>query len=121
MATEPLRATEPVRSARVRQDLDDDVEVKLPRTLNLDKDRIRWSAVLAGVVTALTSLLLLSLLGIAVGLSTVNAGTAAAQGAPPPDLGRNLGIWGGMSGLISFLLGGFVAARTAAVFDRGWG
>lgn len=100
---------------------DTTVDVEIPRTLNLRHDRVRWSAVLAGVVTALTSLLLLSLLGIAIGLTTVNAGTAAAQGGPPADLGRNLGIWGGAAGLVSFLLGGFVAARTAAVFDRSWG
>jgi hypothetical protein len=103
------------------RDFDDDIKVEIPRTLNMRYDRVRWSAVLAGVVTALTSLLLLSLLGIAIGLTTVNAGTAAAQGAPPPDIGRNFGIWGAAAALISFLLGGFVAARTAAVFDRTWG
>lgn len=126
MAANPRRmpADDDVRTAPTtadRRPVDDDVDIEIPRTLNLQKDRVRWSAVIAGVVTALTCLLLLSLLGIAIGLTTVNAGTAAAQGAPPPDLGRNLGIWGGAAALISFLLGGFVAARTAAVFDRGWG
>ena len=102
-------------------DGDREVDVKIPRTLNLRQDRVRWGAVIAGLVTALTSLPLLSLLGIAIGLTTVNAGTAAAQGGAPADLGRNLGLWGGAAGLLSFLIGGFVAARTGAVFDRGWG
>ena len=47
------------------------------------RDRVHWGPIVAGLLTALTTLLLLSLLGLAVGLTTVNAGTAAAQGAPP--------------------------------------
>ena len=100
---------------------DDTRDIEVPRSLNLMRDRVRWGPIVAGFLTALTSLLVLNLLGLAVGLSTVNAGTAAAQGGPPPDLGRNSAIWGAISGILSFLLGGYVAARTAAVFDRGWG
>jgi hypothetical protein len=82
---------------------------------------VRWGPILAGFLTALTSLLLLNLLGLAIGLTAVNAGTAAAQGGAPPELGRNSAIWAAISGILSFLLGGYVAGRTAAVFDRGWG
>lgn len=85
------------------------------------RDRVRWGPIVAGLLTALTSLLLLSLLGAAIGLTTVNAGTAAAQGGPPPGLGTNSAIWGAVSAILSFLLGGYVAGRTAGVFDRGWG
>lgn len=99
----------------------DTQDLAIPRGLNLMRDRVRWGPIVAGFLTALTSLLVLNLLGLAVGLTTVNAGTAAAQGGPPPDLGRNSAIWGAISGIISFLLGGYVAGRTAAVFDRGWG
>lgn len=87
----------------------------------LGRDRVRWGPIVAGLLTALTSLLLLSLLGLAVGLTTVNAGTAAAQGGPPPGLGTNSLIWGAISAILAFLLGGFVASRTAALFDRNWG
>jgi hypothetical protein len=104
-----------------RRDFDDGIDMAIPRGLNFMRDRVRWGPVLAGFLTALTSLVILNLLGLAVGLTTVNAGTAAIQGAPPPDLGRNAAIWGAISGIISFLLGGYVAGRTAAVFDRGWG
>ena len=76
---------------------------------------------MAGLLTALTTLLLLSLLGLAVALSTVNVGTPAAQGAPPADAGRNSALWAGLAGILSFLLGGYVAGRTASVFNRGWG
>ena len=76
---------------------------------------------MAGLATALTSLLILSLLGLAIGLTVVNAGDAAAQGAAPSGLGRNSAIWGALAGLIAFFLGGWVAGHSAAVFDRGWG
>jgi NhaP-type Na+/H+ or K+/H+ antiporter len=42
-----------------------------------------------------------------------------AQGAPA-KLGRNSGIWAAISGLLAFLLGGYVAAHSGAVFDRNW-
>src|SRR3954449_13459712 len=55
-------------------------DVAIPREFNLMRDRVRWGPILAGFLTALTSLLVLNLLGLAVGFTTVNAGTAAAQG-----------------------------------------
>jgi hypothetical protein len=69
----------------------------------------------------LTTLLLLGLLALAVGLTTLNAGTAATQGGPPPDTGRNSAIWAAVSGILAFALGGYVAGRGAALFNRGWG
>ena len=100
---------------------DDDYDIEIPEALNLSRDRVRWGPIVAGFLTALTSLLLLSLLGLAIGLTAVNAGDAAAQGGAPADAGRNSAIWGAISGILSFLLGGYVAGRTAAVFDRNWG
>ena len=93
----------------------------IPDGFDVRRDRVHWGPIVAGLLTALTTLLMLSLLGLAIGLTTVNAGTAAAQGGPPPDAGRNSAIWAGISGILSFLLGGYVAGRTAALFNRGWG
>ena len=90
-------------------------------TIALTDDRVRWGPIWAGLLTALTALLLLSLLGVAIGLSTVDAGTAAARGTLPPDAGRNSAIWGAIAGLIAFFLGGWVAGKVAGVFDRQWG
>jgi hypothetical protein len=109
----PIRRYDETRPLRDTADL--------PRTLNIGHDRVRWGAIIAGLLTALTTLLVLNLLGLAVGLTTVNAAQAVAQGGAPSDLGRNAGIWAAISGLLAFLLGGYVAGRTAAVFDRGWG
>ena len=96
-------------------------ELEIPPAYNLPQDRVRWGPIWAGLLTAMTSLLLLSLLGAALGLAGLDAGQAAVQGGPPPEAGRNAGLWGGLSGVLSFLLGGYVAARTATVFGRGWG
>jgi hypothetical protein len=96
-------------------------QVQLPEALSLARDRVRWGPILAGVMTALTSLVLLSLLGLAIGLTTVNAGTVAAQGGPPREVGQGAAIWGALTGIVAFLMGGYVAGRTAAVFSRGWG
>jgi len=93
----------------------------LPRTLNISRDRVRWGAIIAGLLVALSTMLLLNLLGLAIGLTTVNAAQATAQGGVPADLGRNTGIWAAISGLVAFLVGGYVTGRTAAVFDRNWG
>jgi len=116
--TAPRSASLPRRE---RVDRDDDYDVDIPEALNLTRDRVRWGPIVAGFLTALTTLLILSLLGAAVGLTAVNAGNAAAQGAAPPDAGRNSAIWGAISGILAFLLGGYVTGKTAAVFDRNWG
>lgn len=96
-------------------------DIEIPKASNLDRDRVRWGPIAAGLSTALTSLLMLSLLGLAIGLTMVNAGDAAAQGAAPAGLGRNSAIWGALAALIAFFLGGWVAGHSAAIFNRGWG
>jgi len=106
---------------RYWQDGDAERDIEIPQAYNLDRDRIRWGPVMAGLFTALTSLLILSLLGLAFGLTVVNAGDAAAQGGAPQDTGRNSAIWGAVSALVAFFLGGWVAGKTAAIFDRSWG
>ena len=119
--TETRTARRPAAHVSSRGDVDHATDVKISEASNLARDRVRWGPILAGLCTALTSLLLLSLLGLAFGLTVVNAGTAAAQGAAPDDAGRNTAIWGAVSALLSFFLGGYVAGKAAAVFDRGWG
>jgi hypothetical protein len=86
----------------------------------LARPHLHWGPTFGGLLTALTALFLLSLLGGAVGLTQFNAATAAAQGGVPGDAGRNSAIWEGVSGILSFLLGGYVAARLAHMLDRNW-
>lgn len=78
-------------------------------------DQVRWGPVIAGIFTVITSLLGLSVLGLAIGLS-------AFDGADPLGaFGIGAGIWGIISALIAFGLGGYVAGATARVRggDRG--
>jgi len=89
------------------------------QVMTLPTDRVRWGPIWAGLLSAFFTLLVLSLLGLAIGASTVNAGQAA-QGSVTPNAGQYSAIWAGVSAIIAFLIGGYVAGRTAAVHERGW-
>jgi len=89
------------------------------QVMNLPTDRVRWGPIWAGLLSAFFVLLVLSLLGLAIGASIVNTG-AAAQGNVNQNAGSYSAIWAGISAIIAFLVGGYVAGRTAAVHERGW-
>jgi hypothetical protein len=72
-------------------------------------DRVRWPAIIAGLFAALSALFLLSILGIAIGLSTYDAGDDARR------FGIGAGIWGIISMIIAFFFGGWLAARSASL------
>ena len=75
--------------------------------------RISWGAVLAGVITALALQLVLSLLGVAVGASTIDP---MREGTPEASsLGIGAGLWWVASALLSVFAGGWVAGRLAGV------
>lgn len=79
------------------------------------KNRVQFGPIIAGVLTAITTLLILSVLGLAIGTSAIE----------PREAGESLGIgaaiWGIASALIAFFVGGWVAAKTAAVAGPGSG
>lgn len=83
--------------------------------VNTPVDRVRWPSIFAGLFAALSTLLILFVLGIAVGASAYD----------PQDsfktFGIGAGIWSAISALIAFFVGGFVAAKTAAVRGHGNG
>jgi len=89
------------------------------QVMTLPTDRVRWGPIWAGLLAAFFTLLVLSLLGLAIGASTVNAGQAA-QGSGNQNAGQYSAIWAGISAILAFLVGGYVAGRTAAVHERGW-
>ncbi|WP_414526936.1 hypothetical protein [Nodularia chucula] len=73
-------------------------------------DRVRWGPIIAGVLVALATQLILSSLFGAIG-----AGTIAGSGAPrsiAPDVAANVGIWSTLALLISLFIGGWVTTRT---------
>jgi len=79
------------------------------------KNRVQFGPIIAGVLTAIATLLILTVLGLAVGASALE----------PREVGEELGIgaaiWGIVSAIIAFFLGGWVAAKTAAVSGSGSG
>jgi hypothetical protein len=81
---------------------------------NVPRDQVRWPAVIAGLLAGLTALLMLGLLATAIGLTVTKGGL-------PAGTAQNTAVWGGIAAIIAFLIGGFVAARAAAVFTRSGG
>lgn len=79
------------------------------------RDRVRWGAVWAGLVTAVATFLLLTTAAVAIGAVAVDSG------ADPEAGSMASGIASAVIALLAFLAGGFVAARTAGVVGRGYG
>lgn len=113
--------TAPVDTVQYRRPISETIMQNGPQVINVPRDGVRWGPIWAGLFATLTTLLFLSLIGLAVGLTTVNAGAAAATGSVPSDLGRNAGIMEAIFVIVAYLVGGFVAGRAATVYRRGWG
>ena len=79
-------------------------------------DRVRWGPIWAGIFASVSTLFLLGLLGVAVGLSAYDVNQNAR------GLGMGAGIWQILSVIISFMVGGWVAGRTGVSPARrtGW-
>jgi len=78
-------------------------------------DRVRWGAVFAGLFTTISTFILLSVLGAAIGASTFDPGDSLN------GLGASASIWGAVTALIAFFVGGLIAARAAAITGKGNG
>jgi hypothetical protein len=72
-------------------------------------NRISWGAVVAGVVMALVTQLLLNMLGIGVGVATLNPSGADNPAASTFSIAA--GIWYALSGIIAAFVGGYLAGR----------
>jgi uncharacterized membrane protein YoaK (UPF0700 family) len=72
---------------------------------------VRWGAVLAGVAVGVSVQLVLTLLGIATGLSATDVSRGESVGAGPL-------IWAGFSMLIAAFVGAYVAARMTGLRRR---
>lgn len=73
--------------------------------------RIAWSAVFAGVLVAIVCQLLLTLLGLGIGLSTIDPVT---EQNPTAGLGVGSIVWYALSSLLSLFAGGWIAGRLAS-------
>lgn len=97
---------QPVMTHTVREQ---DVNVVTPT------DRVRWGPVIAGLFAALATLATLTVLGLAIGADAFDPGDQAG------GFGLGAGIWAAISTLIAFGVGGWLAARAAAVPGRNAG
>ena len=76
--------------------------------------RIKWTAVWAGLVVGMSSQLVLTLLGLAIGAWSIDLKDAQPGGGIP--LGA--GLWTGLSLLLSAFIGGSITARLSGVSRR---
>jgi hypothetical protein len=72
--------------------------------------KVSWGGVFAGVLVAMGVSMLLSSLGVAIGVS--------AMAPADDDAGVNAAVWGGAQLLLALFVGGMVATRVGAVIDR---
>ena len=79
-------------------------------------DRVRWGPIFAGLAIALSTQLVLSAIGAAIGSNNI-----AGSGAPRSDaggVGTAVGVWSIISLLISLFIGGWMTARTCGPMNR---
>jgi hypothetical protein len=81
----------------------------LPRAEGM---RVSWGGVFGGVLVALGFLLLMTALGVAIGISAADPGETEAS-----TLGTGAGIWAAISLLVALFIGGWVSTRIGAIFD----
>jgi Skp family chaperone for outer membrane proteins len=72
-------------------------------------NRVSWGALFAGIIIALVVQLLLSMLGVGVGVATLNPATGDNADASTFSLAA--GIWFLVSGIIASFIGGYFAGR----------
>ncbi len=76
------------------------------------RSRVSWGAIFAGTVVGVGVLLMLSLAGLALGLSSADFGPGQNG---MKGIGTGTGIWLVVSQLIALAIGGYVAGRLAAI------
>ena len=86
--------------------------IAYPAALRADGMRVSWGGIFGGVLVAVGFLLLMTALGLAVGISAAQPGETEASA-----LGTGAGIWAGVSLLIALFIGGMVSTRIGAIFD----
>jgi hypothetical protein len=87
-----------------------------PRAAPAEGMRVSWGGIWGGVIAALGVLMLLSAIGLAVGVSAADPGTSGAA-----LLGTGAAIWAAAALLVALFIGGMVATRIGATYDPGTG
>jgi hypothetical protein len=77
--------------------------------------RLSWGAIFAGLIVAMVTQIVLSVLGLAIGLTVWDPGDAAGS------LAQGAGIWMAVAALVSLFIGGLVTGHLAGVLTVGDG
>lgn len=83
-----------------------------PTFLRAEGMKVSWGGIFGGVLVAVGLLMLLTALGVAVGITATQPGETEAS-----TLGTGAGIWAAASLLISLFVGGLVSTRIGAITD----
>lgn len=87
-----------------------------PSLLRAEGMKVSWGGIFGGVLVAIGLLLLLTALGVAVGISAAQPGETGMAA-----LGTGAGIWAGVSLLLALFIGGLVSTRIGAISDGATG
>lgn len=90
--------------------------VRSDETVN--RRRVYWGAIIAGFFFASMIQIVLTTLGLSIGLVTA---PAAAQGGQGQALGIGAAIWLAISSLVAFYFGGWISSRMSSLWNRGEG
>ena len=101
---------EPREMGTYREREESNVYVEPAEQPIMSRDLTRWGPIWAGLLAAIGTIVALTTLGTAVGLSTGEAATTGITTAG--------GIWAAIVMLVGLFIGGWLAARTAAVGGR---
>lgn len=77
--------------------------------------RVAWGGIWSGFLFALGVFLLLSVLGMAIGISTADIGTP--NGTSARSIGIGASVWSAVTLLIALFVGGWAATRSSMVHD----
>lgn len=81
--------------------------------------RIAWGGVWSGLLVAIGVILVLTVLGLAIGISAAEMGPGEEGNAR--ELGIGAAVWSGLTLVIALFVGGLVATSTGMVYDRASG
>jgi hypothetical protein len=87
-----------------------------PSLLRAEGMKVSWGGIFGGVLVAIGLLLLLTALGVAVGISAAQPGETGMSA-----LGTGAGIWAGVALLLALFIGGLVSTRIGAISDGATG
>lgn len=74
-------------------------------------NKVSWGAIFAGVVVGLIVQVLLTMLGVGIGVATLDPGMGAADNPAASTFSIGAGIWYVLSGIVAAYVGGYIAAR----------